>query len=250
MQYIFTSGSYYHKQPILNTIIPFTQPVMADFFNTMQLRTKKVIAREFIILLIAILLVAGAFGGTYIYNSMQNNQALQLDDTIVKKTAMADNLAKSYKLKRKNQQWFYDKNNEIVDLTHTELNSPYKLWQRLDYLAATDSIQIKLDSVWTPEIKELLVTIDFDNPKKLIAFIDKNRITETDSTDFATSTSVNTEIEKVKKVKAVYKAKMFSVDQQKNFTLTILGITLIVLFGLRYLIYSISWSVKILKQKG
>lgn len=181
---------------------------------------------------------------------MQNNQTLQLDETIIKKTTLADGMAKPYKTKMQNQQWFYDKNNEIVDLTHTELNSPYKLWQRLDYLAATDSIQIKLDSVWTPEIKELLVTIDFDNPKKLIAFIDKNRITETDSTDFATSTSVNTEIEKVKKVKAVYKAKMFSFDKQKNFTLMILSITLIGLFGLRYLIYSISWSVKILKQKG
>ncbi len=216
----------------------------------MQLHTKKVIAREFIILLITIFLVIGAFAGTYIYNSLQNNQTLQLDDAIVKKTAFAEGLAKPYKLKMKNQQWFYDKNNEIVDLTHTEINSPYKLWQRLDYLAATDSIQIKLDSVWTPEIKELLVTIDFDNPQKLIAFIDKNRLTESDSADFSRSTAIYTEIEKVKKVKATYKAKLFSFDKQVNFAGWILCITLIVLFGLRYLFYAIGWSVRILKQKG
>ena len=219
------------------------------FFNTMQLHTKKVIAREFILFIITILLVAGAFAGTYIYNFIQNNQVMQLDDRIVKKTVMAGSLAKPYKLKMQNQQWFYDKNNEIVDLTHTDMNSPYKLWQRLDYLAATDSIQIKLDSVWTPEIKELLVTIDFDNPQKLIAFIDKNRITETDSADFAKATTVYSEIEKVKQLKAVYKAKMFPFDKRVSFTMWIMGIALIVLFGLRYLIYAIGWSVKILKQK-
>jgi len=137
-----------------------------------------------------------------------------------------------------------------VDLTHTELNSPYKLWQRLDYLAATDSIQIKLDSVWTPEIKELLVTIDFDNPQKLTAFIDKNRLTETDSTDFSKSAAVNKEVEKIKKVKAAYNANMFSFDKQVNFAGWILGIALVVLFGLGYLFYAIGWSVRILKQKG
>ena len=164
----------------------------------MQLHTKKVIAREFILFMITIVLVAGAFAGTYIYNFTQNNHALQLDEKMVSRTALADSLAKPYKSKMQNQQWFYDKNNEIVDLTHTEMNSPYKLWQRLDYLAATDSIQIKLDSVWTPEIKELLVTIDFDNPQKLTAFIDKNRLTETDSTDFSRAAAIFTEIEKVK----------------------------------------------------
>ena len=137
-----------------------------------------------------------------------------------------------------------------MDLTHTELNSPYKLWQRLDYLAATDSIQIKLDSVWTPEIKELLVTIDFDNPQKLTAFIDKNRLTETDSTDFSKSAAVNKEVEKIKKVKAAYNANMFSFDKQVNFAGWILGIALVVLFGLGYLFYAIGWSVRILKQKG
>jgi hypothetical protein len=216
----------------------------------MQLKTKKLIAREFIFFIITALLVLITFACTYFYNYTQNSNATKFDAVILNRTAMADSLAKPYKTKLKNQQWFYDKNNEIVDLKNTEFNSPSKLWQRLDYLAAADSIKIKIDSFWTPEIKALLVTIDFDNPEKLTAFIDKNRITQDDSTDYNKSVLTTADVGKLKKERALYSAKILSTNQQFQFTLWISLIFFIALFGLRYLFYAIRWSIKILKQQG
>jgi hypothetical protein len=214
----------------------------------MKLQTKKIIAREFIMLVITIVLVAGVFLGTYIYNYFQHSNVVEVQAAILKKTFIADSLAKPYKTKMQNQQWFYDKNNEIVDLKNTDFNSPNKLWQRLDYLSASDSIKIKIDSFWTPEIKQLLVTIDFDKPEKLTAFINKNRITSDDSTDLQKSIVANETLGKLNKLKADYKAKVFSFQSQTRIAIWTLVILFILLFVMRFLFYAVRWSVKILKQ--
>ena len=215
----------------------------------MQLKTKKLIAREFIFFLITSLLILITFSGTYIYNYTQSNNAAKFDTVILNRRSMADSLANPYKTKLKNQQWFYDKNNEVVDLKTTDFNTPYKLWRRLDYLSANDSIKIKLDSFWTPEIKALLVAIDFDDPEKLISFIDKNRITQDDSTDFNNAVLINTEVGKLKEGRAVYTNKILSLHQQIRFTLWVSLVLFIGLFGSRYLFYAIRWSIQILKQE-
>ena len=214
----------------------------------MKLETKKIIAREFIMLVITFVIAAFAFFGTYVYNFYQHHQADKLNKSILVKTTIADSLAKSYNSKLNNQKWFYDKNSEKVDLSDAEYNSPYKLWKRLYDLSVKDSIKIKFDKVWTTEIKDLLKGINLESPEKLKTFIDNSRITQTDSSDFSKANIIYSEINSVKKERINYQENVLEINKQFRFGLWTFIIFAILLFGVRYLFYGIKWSLRTLKQ--
>jgi len=215
----------------------------------MRLETKKIIAREFIMLIATLALAIVAFLGTYIYNFYQHNQVDKLDKRISDKTVIADSLTKPYNSKLNNQKWFYDKNNEKVDLSDAEYNSPYKLWKRLYDLSVKDSIKAKFDKVWTVEIKDLLRELNLETPEKLKTFIDNSRITQTDSSNFSKASIIYSELSSIKSVKRNHQDKVLDINKQLRFGMWTFIIGLICLFGIRYLYYAIKWSLKTLKQK-
>ncbi len=215
----------------------------------MRLETKKIIAREFIMLVATVALAIVAFLGTYIYNFYQHNQVDKLNKRILDRTVIADSLAKSYNSKLANQKWFYDKNNEKVDLSDAEYNSPYKLWKRLYDLSVKDSIKAKFENVWTVEIKNLLRELNLESPEKLKTFIDNSRITQTDSSDFSKANIIYSELISIKSTKENQIDKVLDINKQLRFGLWTLIIGLICLFGIRYLYHAIKWSLKTLKQK-
>ncbi len=190
-----------------------------------------------------------AFLGTYIYNFYQHNQVDKLNKRILDRTVIADSLAKSYNSKLANQKWFYDKNNEKVDLSDAEYNSPYKLWKRLYDLSVKDSIKAKFENVWTVEIKNLLRELNLESPEKLKTFIDNSRITQTDSSDFSKANIIYSELISIKSTKENQIDKVLDINKQLRFGLWTLIIGLICLFGIRYLYHAIKWSLKTLKQK-
>lgn len=215
----------------------------------MKLKTKKIIAREFILLIATIALSIVAFLGTYIYNFYQHDQIDKLEEKILSETIIADSLAKSYNLKLNNQKRFYDKNNEKVDLSEAEYNSPFKLWKRLYDLSVKDSIKAKFEKVWTVEIKDLLRELNLESPEKLKAFIDNNRITQIDSNNFSKATNIYSELSSIKSVKIKHQEKILEIKKQFRFGTWTFMIGLICFFGIRYLYYGIKWSIKILEQK-
>lgn len=215
----------------------------------MKLETKKIIAREFLFLMLCFGIGLLAFFITYFYIYNQKIKSQRILSEIINKDFIADSLMKPFDEKIKQQEWFYNKNNDKVDLSASAFDSPEKLWHRMDDLAIKDSIVKKYQSVWSAELKGLFSEIGFNNPEKLQAFIDKNRITNDDKSNYEKAKIIRTETNSMKSMVSNHHSNFLYKNTQFQFGLWAFIFSLIIFFAIRYILYSINWSLKILKQK-
>lgn len=215
----------------------------------MKLTTKKLIAREFLIMILVLTIGLISFLCTYPYNAYKRNQVENKSIEISEKSKKVDTLSLSFKNKIDLQNWFFEKYSNHWDISGDKINTSEKLWQRLDFLALNDSIKYKWQNVWDKELLAFNKEIGFSNPDEFKSFIDKNRITKEDSSNYESSLAINSEIALLTKNKKDYESEILSYNEQTEFGLKALIICFIILFGFRYLFYSLKWSLKILKQK-
>lgn len=214
----------------------------------MKLTNKKIIAREFLTLTIILALGLISFLSTYPYNAYKRNQVENKNTEISEKRNKVDTLSLSFKNKIDQRKWFFDKYSNHWDISRVE-NTPDKLWKRLDYLALNDSIKYYWQNVWDKDLLAFNKEIGFLNPNEFQSFIDKNRITKKDSSNYDTFLAINSEIALLIKNIKNYESDILSSNEQTEFGQKALIICFIILFGFRYLFYSIKWSIKTLKQK-
>jgi len=225
-----------------------TRPVACNAkLLQMKLQTKKIIAKEFLILTITAFLGLIAFLGTYPYNYFQKNNIDKLNKSISEKTKIADSLSSSYNIKEGNQNWFF---NKYFDKVETEFNTSDELWKRLDDLAQKDSIKYKWEKVWNKELVAFLKETGFPSGDNFNSFILSSRITTADLQNYNQSTKVKKEINNLKSKKGNIKSSILSFNQQAEFGLKCFIVAAILFFCLRYLYYSIRWSIKTLKQQN
>jgi hypothetical protein len=216
----------------------------------MKLKTKKIIAREFLTLTLGLTIGIISFLCTYPYNAFRGNQVENETTKILEKSKRVDTLSQSFKNKINQRKWFFDKYSNQWDISVHNLNTPDKLWNRLDFLAINDSIKYKWQNVWDKDIIAFNKEIGFLNPDEFQSFIDKNRITKIDSSNYDSSLVINSEVAILIENKKDYESKILSYNEQKELGMEALIISVIILFGFRYLLYSIKWSLKILKEKS
>ena len=216
----------------------------------MKLTTKKIIAREFLTLTLVLSIGLILFLCTYPYNAFKRNQVENKSTEISDKSKKVDTLLLSFKNKIDQQKWFFDKYSNHWDISGDKINTPDKLWKRLDFLALNDSIKYKWQNVWDKELLAFNKEIGFSNPDEFQSFIDKNRISKIDSSNYDSSLAINSEIALLTKNKNDYESEILSYNEQTEFGLKAIIISFIILFGFRYLFYSLKWSLKILKQKS
>lgn len=170
---------------------------------------------------------------------------------ISQKTKQANNLSLSYKSKLEKQNWFYEKFSNYYDLVgDTIFNTRYKLWKRLDYLALNDSINHKWEQVWDNDLLEFNKEIGFSNPEAFHSFIEENRISKIDSSNYDSSLAITAEIAALSKSKNDNESKILSYNEQTKFGLNASMMFFIILFGFRYFFYSLKWSFITLNQKS
>jgi hypothetical protein len=217
----------------------------------MKLTIKKIIAREFLTLTLVLSLGLVSFLCTYPYNAFKRNQAENKSTDISEKTKLADSLSIPYKSKLDKQNWFFEKFSNHYDLSgDTTFDSSNEIWKGFDKNAINDSIKYKWEKKWDKDDITYFKEIGFSNPVALHSFIDKNRITKLDSTNYDSSVTINSEIASLSKSKNDNDSEILSYNEQTEFGLKALIICFIILFGFRYLFYSLKWSLKTLKQKS
>src|SRR4051794_35449623 len=106
----------------------------------MKLQTKKIVAKEFIVLILTLVITLLAFLGTVIYNAYANNKIKRLGSTVSVNTRLADSLWKLFDTKRENKQWLYDKLGSQVDFRNSIYKSYDILWDRFQEVAERDSV--------------------------------------------------------------------------------------------------------------
>lgn len=214
----------------------------------MQLQTKKIIAREFLILTLTALIGFVGFLGTYSNNYFKKTKIDKLEENIVEKNRMSDSLSKSYNIKVGKQNRFFNKYFDKVNREDTEFNTSDKLWKRLSDLAQKDSIKYKWKNVWNKELISFLKETGFSDGDNFNSFIVTNTITTSDFENYNHSAKLNQEIKELKSEKDTIRSKILSINQQIAFGFKCFIVASIILFGARYLFYAVRWSIRTLKQ--
>jgi hypothetical protein len=107
----------------------------------MKHQTKKVIAREFIVLILTLVITLLAFLGTAVYNAFLNSKITPLRESFNENVKQADSLARSYNSKLQNQQWFYNTLDIYFNLPKSRYKSYDIVWKRFQEISSSDSIE-------------------------------------------------------------------------------------------------------------
>ena len=214
----------------------------------MNKKTKKIIAREFLIILIMIALGLLIFVCIFPYNSYQNKQINKIENSISKKEKTTDSLHKSVNAKKKNQEWFFNKVSSEFDITNSEYSELKTLWPILQRIAENDSTEYRWNNKWEQSLIDFHKGIGFKNAQELEKFIETNSLNAKDSIQLEKSTLIRNEILGLKKRKIELENKVFD-EYDRMDLLAGIGIILFgILFILRYLFYAVKWSIKTLKE--
>lgn len=216
----------------------------------MQLRTKKIIAREFLIAITCLFISLLYFLGILIYNYRLDTQIKDVLEERDTKSNLIDSLSVPFKKKLENQEWFYNESEKkVIQDKYKSSESTDKLWERLSYLNKADSIIYKWNNVWKNDVKDGLREIGFKDGKAFNLFIEQNSLNNKERDVYDEIISIKKEINSLNEKSSNIEQKKIEYDQQVESTLQILLLLTLVGFPIRYFLYAIRWSYRILKKK-
>ena len=243
----------------------------------MKLRTKKIIAREFLILLLSFVISGIVFVSIYTYNYYQTKQIEKLGEDIQKNQSKSHDLNLQYKLKNEKQLSFHNELNEFIyTLNHPKKikarnsNSFYDALDEYEELSKTKSNPIyykngnlsEFDTSVKYMIKSSSVQFDliknfasfgkqfgFATPENFTDFINHYSITVDDVAKNNEATKINDATYLLINKKSTHEAKIFSTKRQLDIVFISFLIIAFILFPFRYIFYSLKWSISTLRQK-
>lgn len=217
----------------------------------MEIKTKKIIARE--ILFLAFCLITGmlAFLCIYLYNFYNQNRTTDIRKLVSVKNTIADSLSKPYKDKYIEQLQFTkivfsEYTTDYVDSDFHNMNRNF--WQVYYNLAKKDSIKYIWENVLDIKLTSAYKKYGLETPEKFQEYILKNHINKSDSEKYNLS-SFEYERSKLLQTKMnLINESIITLESQTYLAFLVLGSIFFLLFPVRYFLYSITWSMKILKE--
>lgn len=215
----------------------------------MELRRKKIIAREFLILMGCIGIAALCYVGLLLWNWHYINRQTNIDKEIADKKSRVKELLGVFERKSANQHWFYDKLNERWDMGPANSESIQRRWARWEQRATMDSIPILYEKLWPKGRKRWYSKIGFSNATDLGQFIRDNSISKEDKQDTLEAGNISLEILELQNESNSLYRKTIYPENVLPFTLNAFIISLIVSFPFRFLVKAIRWSIRVVRQK-
>lgn len=210
----------------------------------MNHRYKRIIAREFLVI-VSVLSIAGLlFLSTFLYNLYITNKILQNSAALTSNQVKLDSLNKYFHRKQSNQKWFYDQ----FDLPAP--NNPQKTFDRLYQILKRDSLRDKWNHEWkNTQLTKALNELGFETSDEFGKFINSNHISNADKNTYKTFKKLTIENHKLKSENEKFSKNIFTPEQRTNFFWNALFLLLSVAFIMRYLFYGVMWSISMLKHK-
>ncbi|GAB6283590.1 MAG: hypothetical protein STSR0008_23720 [Ignavibacterium sp.] len=213
----------------------------------MNIKTKKLIAREFIFIVSVLSIGILTFLFIYLYNYYNSIQVDNKSELIRRNHSVADKINNKFKSKIEEQEWFFkimNKNFDIEDYNNYEM-----LWTRNEQLLKADSFKI-IWLTWNDDIKIPFMKMGFNSVASLEDFIRDNSLNTEELKNKSKYDSLQLIINNLYDEKRSIENNMLSYTQQKELSLKVIFALIIILFILRYLIYGTLWSIKTLKIKN
>ncbi len=216
----------------------------------LNLKKKKIIAREFVFFVIILFITLLGFLYTVYYNSHLNKKIAHTKAQIESNTNRAHPLAKVYSDKLQKQKWFYSRVNEKFDIDPIHILNYEMLWSNFQRIVEHDSMAIRFNQTWSPDIRQGYIDIGFKSAEQLQSFIQRNIITENDIKNNNEASHLYASNQGFVWDADNMSGLFYNSPKQLLFSLYTFLWAMAILFGLRYLFYGIVWSAKTLKQKN
>jgi hypothetical protein len=209
----------------------------------MTIQFKKVVAKEFLFLILTISLTLISYFATYPYNNFKKYQVKEIDKKI---SLIEDSISKnSYNIKNKGKNQFYEIQKSKANLDYTFED----FWNRLYYLSSADSIKYKWENVWRKEIIESLKQSGIKNGEDFNKFIIENNFTKDDNTSKVQFERMIMQKEELMNESTLLKNSVINFNSQVDFAKYTFYILLILLFVIRHSYKGVIWSIKTLKDE-
>ena len=209
----------------------------------MNLKIQKILAREFLIVMICFIVPIVFYTYFSLSNFYINKKIDRLHKTEIVYRNIKDSLSKKLQLQSDTQQLLTNHyNNYLGEIGYATLTND-ELWGRLKYLAEVDSITIKWNTIWSYE-KIAFVRFDFKSPLEFQKFIVNNipNVTVINQNESLLNTIHNKELS--------ISANLKSNTSKSEMALFAFYISITLMFGLRYLVYASKWSYRTLLKKN
>ena len=213
----------------------------------MKLSRKKVIAREFLILLTCAFIATIAFLGTYLYNNITQLSITDLKQEVNHLLDKRDSLSYEFLNKQLYQYRLFV--NFSDEYPTTFYSNKTELWNKLKEIQNSDSLSYKWDHYWTEKTIKVFKKQGIQSGESLDKFITKHSLTEKNIQNKMKVEIINDEIDIIKNRIRIKELKLLDFEEQIKFTITSLSTILILAFPSRYLIYAIKWSLNTISKK-
>lgn len=214
----------------------------------MNINTKKLLAREFLILILCLSIGILYFLAVYPYNYFRQSQINSLTKEISEKKSLSYSLSKSIRQKTEKQYWYTYKYKSKFDIEEDAAKLRNEMWNYLEKLSKSDSLKIKWQNSLNKDLVAFDIELGFDTPEKFQSFIVDNIISQDDIEKNQKSIKVDSEINMLYKKIEDNSKKIIDVTNQLKGSYCAFFISAIIFFLLRYIFYGINWSIKTLKQ--
>ena len=209
----------------------------------MTIQFKKVVAKEFLFLILTISLTLISFFTIYPYNNFKKYQVKEIGKKIL---LIEDSISRnSFNIKNKGK-------NEFFEIQKSKANLDYTFddfWNRLHYLSSVDSIKYKWENVWRKEIIESLKQSGIKNGEDFNKFILENNFTKDDTASKVQFERMIMQKEELVNESTLLKNSLINYNTQVDFAKYTFYILLILLFVIRHSYKGVIWSIKTLKDE-
>lgn len=229
----------------------------------MKLKVKKIIAREFLILIVIATISFITFISVYAYNHYYQNKIDNLTNKISAKKILQDSLGNSTKAKKEKQLWFANEYYKSYDFDTPKRKLDFYTESGLPIFGESQNLKM-FDRLIEVNKKDSLLTMftrnnifdefgkhfNFKTPGEFKNFVTENTITSSDLEKLKQSNIIANEIRPLELEKDSAQEKLVSSKNHKHLVIMTFLYSFIILFLFRYSFYGIKWSINTLKQKG
>lgn len=214
----------------------------------MDLKFKRIIAREFLAFILVVVLSLIVFAYTFLQNEYWHSKCSSIELQIHEKKDSISKLTRTYEMKYRYQRWLFNEMSSYYDLE--DLNSVGTFWDYNVSLVAKNSLIPQWD-VWRKDKAAMVFfnRLGFYCGDSLQSFINANTMTDYDLMNKKRSEQIADEIHLLNDKKIEAKNKVFTTDLQISIAINWFLVFAFIIFVLRYLFYGVRWSISILSQK-